>query len=194
MSQLRFTLEELRESREEARLASPGITSLQQAQADIELKNLPFNIRKFLHELVPIQRVCIVLGIDHLNELKDFYPVLNPDERLAVYLGKGHLSWMPLALTNFQRMFEGSSENLIPIVYDYVNNRLLNKSLDDLPGNRMHREALETRVQRIPRREKTALERSFFTQIEDSYGTYERLAQLDAGVLVDRIYEAITSS
>ena len=86
------------------------------------------------------------------------------------------------------------SENLIPIVYDYVNNRLLNKSLDDLPGNRMHREALETRVQRIPRREKTALERSFFTQIEDSYGTYERLAQLDAGVLVDRIYEAITSS
>ena len=198
MSQLQLTLEQIREAREEAREGSPGYMALQQARAERELRRLPIEVKDFLRNLLPevsTKRVCTVLGIEHLLIPGEVSRVLNPNERLALYLVKGKLAWIPSALGRFQNMYKDPPEDLILEVNDYANNHLLDCQLGDFPKSGAYRVMpLETRLECTPRQARIVFERSFFTRIEDSYGKYNRITRLRGDELIDRIYEAVTSS
>ncbi len=187
MLQQRFTLEQLEELREEARLASPGITSLQQAQADRELR-VSEDIKGFLAGLLPLQRRLILFGKTYFTIPVEVYRVLNADERLAVYLGKGHFSWFPSRLVDFERELRGSSRELIPAVYEWANG-LLKDSLKEFPKTPTYRaDPLEARLQSTSRRSRLDLERGFFRTIRDPYDSFNSVRDS-----ADGVYKAVTS-
>lgn len=188
MSQQRVTLEQLEELREEARLASPGITSLQQAQADRELAHTPKDVEEFIDRLLPLQRRLILFGKSYLIMPVEVHSALNEDERLAVYLGKGHFSWFPSRLVSFERELRGYNRELIPAVYEWANG-LLKGTLKEFPRTLTHRaDPLEARLQSMPRNSRLHLERSFFTPIREPYESFNFVKDS-----VYKVVKAVTS-
>ena len=198
MSQLQLTLEQIREAREEAREGSPGYMALQHARAERELRRFPIEVKAFLRNLLPevsTKRVCTVLGIENLSIPHEVSHALNPEERFALYLVKGNLSWIPYALGRFQNMYRGPPEDLILEINSYADKQLLDGKLGGFPKSGAYRVMpLETRLEAIPRPARILFERGFFTRVEDSYEKYNRITRLRGDELIDRIYEAVTSS